>query len=146
MIELIKKDIITALFQGDFEVLVHGCNCFNKMGKGLALQIQQRIPDAYNLDQKSKRGDITKLGTIATVYNSKRDQYVVNAYTQYRWGRDTYDYDAITKCLELVAKSFPDKVIGMPRLGCGLADGSWRIVEGIIEQTMVGRKYKVYTL
>jgi hypothetical protein len=56
-------------------------------------------------------------------------------------------YDALAKCLETVnriALSFKAS-LHMPRIGCGLAGGSWPIVEGIIKVEVTSEVY-VYDL
>ncbi len=34
----ITGNLITLGLAGDFEVIIHGCNCFNTMGSGVAAQ------------------------------------------------------------------------------------------------------------
>lgn len=55
-------------------------------------------------------------------------------------------YDALRKCLQKVAKAArtTQATIHMPRIGCGLAGGSWAEVSKIIEETMGGLDVYVY--
>ena len=40
----IKGDLIDLAIEGKFDLIVHGCNCFNTMGKGIAKSIRQNFP------------------------------------------------------------------------------------------------------
>jgi len=37
----IKGNLITLAKKGEFDVIVHGCNCLNVMGAGIAKQIKK---------------------------------------------------------------------------------------------------------
>lgn len=126
-------------------VIVHGCNCFNTMGSGLARQIREQYPKAYIVDQKTLRGDKSKLGTFtyAICGDKLADPiFVVNAYTQYRYGRDKVyvDYDALEKVFTKICDLFPHEVIALPKIGCGLAGGDWDEVSEILER--IAKKFK----
>ena len=95
----VRGDLIDMALKGCFDVILHGCNCQNAMGAGIALSVKKIFPEAYAADCKTVRGDRNKLGTIstATVRRSGRDITIVNAYTQYHWrGQGVLtDYDAL---------------------------------------------------
>ena len=40
--KIIKGDLIKLALQGEFDVIVHGCNCFCTMGAGIAKSIKPR--------------------------------------------------------------------------------------------------------
>lgn len=46
----IKGDLVQLAKQGEFDLIVHGCNCFCTMGKGIALTIKQEFPIVYKVD------------------------------------------------------------------------------------------------
>jgi O-acetyl-ADP-ribose deacetylase (regulator of RNase III) len=128
--------------QGEFNIIIHGCNCFNTMGSGIAKQIKERYPLAYEADQMTVSGDKTKLGTIscALVDNNIGGKFiVVNAYTQYSFNtqgsaRDLFEYQAFEKILNAFAvDASQDMHIGMPYIGMGLAGGSKDRIIKIIE-------------
>ena len=54
---IIKGDLIKFALEGNFDIIVHGCNCFHNMGGGIAKQIKQVFPAAYLEDKKSRFGD-----------------------------------------------------------------------------------------
>lgn len=120
--------------------LIHQANCFRTMGAGIALQIANRYPEAYEADKKTPNGAIEKLGTFsyATV-NGKNDKFVFNLYSQHRFGgnqRNT-SYDALLDGLEKIFEfSCRNEIerLGIPHgMGCMLGGGEWEIVNKLIE-------------
>jgi len=154
----IKGDLVELAAAGSFNVIVHGCNCFNTMGAGIAYQIAKRFPEAAHVDNLTTMGERNKLGkyTIAAVRGYYGDALlIVNAYTQYGYGsviraglgagdksRTHVDYDAIRKVFSTVVYSLAcmsDTIrIGIPRIGAGLAGGDWNRINTIIETEMDG--------
>lgn len=118
---------------GEFDVIVHGCNCFNTMGGGIAREIADRYPGARAADIKTEYGDYNKLGTYTT-HNTGRF-VIVNAYTQYDMsnGTDVFEYLAFSLILQKLAHEFPGKRIGFPYIGCGLAGGDKETIVRLIE-------------
>ena len=148
MIVYKKGDVLKA---GE-RVIVHGCNCMNTMGAGIAQQIREYCSSAYWADMATTRGDITKLGTYTvgmTVVNGELT-YILNAYTQFRYGREKRhaDYNAIVDVFELICQDFPHKVFAMPKIGTGLAGGDWNIIEAILTaiSDKHGKTFHVYEL
>ena len=50
----IKGDLIKLAIKGDFDVIIHGCNCFCTMGAGIAKSIKTAFPEAYLIWKHSK--------------------------------------------------------------------------------------------
>lgn len=154
MIEYIKGDLV----KSDCDVIIHGCNCFCNMGAGIAKQIRETYPEAYETDKLTISGDKNKLGNISytkTVnkYFSDKLIYVVNAYTQYTYGRkagEVYaDYKAINEAMIRIYGLFSDThdiqfKIGMPKIGAGLARGNWDTISEIINRVFADKKVYVY--
>jgi O-acetyl-ADP-ribose deacetylase (regulator of RNase III) len=136
----IEGDLIELALEGHFDVIVHGCNCFCSMGGGIARTIKSVFPAAYAADCKTTSGDRDKLGTctVADCPTESGTVTVVNAYTQYDYAGPgvLVDYDALTQCLEWVARTYPSERIGLPRIGAGLAGGDWHHIQPIIEKTL----------
>lgn len=135
----IKGDLVTRAKQGHYDVIVHGCNAFIKMGSGIAKEIKREFPAAYEADVATKKGDINKLGTY-----SKADisigldnlVTVINAYTQYRYGSGNHaDYKAIAKVFRNLKNDFGNKNLrfGIPKIGAGRAGGDWDLISKIID-------------
>ena len=134
----IKGDLIKLAQKEEFDLIVHGCNCFCTMGAGIAKTIKQKFPAAYEVDLATAKGDKSKLGTItwAKVSQENGDLIIVNGYTQFNWrgnGRKA-DYDAIRNVFKAIKEEFAGLRIGYPAIGAGLAGGSWSVISAIIEE------------
>lgn len=129
----IKGDLIKMAKNRDFNCIVTGCNCFNTMGAGIALQIKQHFPEAWDVDRNTIKGYKNKLGTYT--YHEYPNLTVINAYTQFKPGINSLDenYNAIRSCFKKIAEEFPDKKIGIPAIGSGLAGGDFGSIWDIIE-------------
>jgi len=137
----IKGDLVKLAQQDYFDVIVHGCNCFCTMGAGVAKTIKQVFPEAYKADCQTRKGDRSKLGTYTSaecITKSGSNITVINAYTQFRYGRDKQhvNYKAVEKALRTVNMNNQHFRIGLPKIGCGLAGGDWTRVESIIDDVM----------
>ena len=140
-------NLIEKAYNGDFDIIIHCCNCFNNMGAGIAKFIKQKWPDAYNADNKTMKGDSSKLGTftfakVKTKYNA--DFYIVNAYGQYHYAKPpigkevNLDEEALRNSFLSVNnyfKNMKDARIGIPKIGAGLAKGNWNNIENIIKES-----------
>lgn len=136
----IKGDLIKLAIDGEFDLIIHGCNCFCTMGAGIAKTIKLKFPEAFKADLKTKKGDKSKLGEIswAKSQTENGELIIVNGYTQFNWrgsGRKA-DYDAIREVFRKVKKEFSGLRIGYPAIGAGLARGDWKIISEIIEEEL----------
>lgn len=128
-----KGNLIDLAEAGKFDVIIHGCNCFNTMGGGIAREIRERYPMAAKADQSTIAGNIDKLGSF-TAYETG-DFLIVNAYTQYEMskGEDVFEYDAFGVLIRKFAHIFKGQRIGIPYIGMGLAGGDKDLIMGYIE-------------
>jgi len=138
-------DLVQKAKAGEFDVIVHGCNCFCTMGAGIAKTIKQVFPAAYEANVATVAGDKAKLGqyTVATVQAGGKALAIVNAYTQYKWkgpGRKA-DYEAIRQAFQRIKQEYPGQRIGYPAIGAGLAGGEWPVIAAIIEQELAGEDH-----
>ena len=138
----IQGDLIRLASEGEFELIVHGCNCFGTMGAGIAKGIKATFPQAYQADRATDKGRRDKLGTcsFAEICTNGTSLIVVNAYTQFDWrgsGRKV-DYQAVRSCMEWIRDRFSGKRIGLPKIGAGLAGGDWAIIAAIIDEELAG--------
>lgn len=133
-----KGDIVELADWGEFDAIAHGCNCFCRMGSGVALAIARNWRDVREADNSTQPGDAGKLGqfSVAKVYRlSGSPLYVFNLYTQYRYGYDGaryVDYDALKSCFVRLNDAIPGRHLGIPKIGAGLAGGDWPKIAGII--------------
>ena len=90
----IKGDLIKLAEEGEFDVIIHGCNCFHAMGGGIAKQLADKYPEVEEADKQSEFGDPEKLGSysVASIFGTDyiHKFIVINAYTQYSFslGKD----------------------------------------------------------
>jgi O-acetyl-ADP-ribose deacetylase (regulator of RNase III) len=123
---------------GEFDVIVQGCNCFNAMGGGIAKEIKARYPHAAEVDSSTQRGDYNKLGnwTSAAVVTPKESFLIINAYTQYNTstGADVFEYVAFELILQKLKHQFGGLRIGFPYIGMGLARGDKKVIMEMLER------------
>ena len=98
------------------------------MGAGIARQIKETFPAAYQADLETRSGDKKKLGRYSKAniqINGKKSLTIINGYTQYHHSGSNVlaDYDAIDSLFSLVKKKFPGKRIGYSKISAGLAGG-----------------------
>jgi len=138
--KIIEGDLIQLGKAGHFDVIIHGCNCQRVMGSGIALQVRNELPEAWEADQMTRQGDYNKLGNYTVA--AHKGLIVVNAYTQFTPGTGVQiDYDAVRSVFKLIAKNFPAKKIGYPKIGAGLAGGDWEIISEIIDEELEGEDH-----
>ncbi|MCK9234996.1 MAG: macro domain-containing protein [Gammaproteobacteria bacterium] len=154
-VKYVKGNLINLAMMGEFDVIVHGCNCFNKMGNGLAKDIKKYFPEAYEADKRTFAGDRSKLGTFssAKVTNALGEPfYVVNAYTQFTYNssrrvvEDLFEYDAFVTFLQSINTYFDCLKIGFPLIGAGLAGGNWERIKQLIEEHLSGQDVTIVEL
>lgn len=131
---------IVELFKSGHNV-AHGCNCFHKMGAGVAGQLAKYYPPILAIDKADTLlGDSYKLGTFtkATKIHCPGDNevYCFNLYTQYEPGPNL-DYGALVNSMielnEWGSNKIAPPFIYMPRIGCGIAGGDWEKVSVLID-------------
>jgi len=142
--QVITGDLIELAREGRFTNIVHGCNCFGKMGAGIAKAIKKAFPRAYKADLNFGLSVSNRLGNISTAMveadYTGDDLRVINAYTQYAYGsgRANIDYDALRRCFKHIKYHYGGvgTITAYPYIGCGLAGGDWNIVSRIIDEEM----------
>ena len=141
----LKGDLLQLALDGHFDVIVHGCNCFCRMGAGIARSIKSVFPEAFQADQATKEGDEKKLGSFssATVNRNGHTITVINGYTQYNsFGEGVLvDYKAVEKLFSRLKKEYGGKRIGYPKIGAGLAGGNWKKISTIIDRELAGEDH-----
>lgn len=147
-------NLIKAAQDGEVNVIAHCCNVFCTMGSGIAPQIKKAFPAAFDADCKTAKGDYSKMGTFSSAYVFGEPTLAVyNLYGQGGfWGRNKglrdLDYNALYDSLDAMTKDLLSTendflFVGLPLLGCGLAQGNWKIVSTMIEETLVKAGFDV---
>ena len=126
--------------KGDERYVIHGCNAKGVMGSGIAKQIKEDFPKAFNdyVSHYKKHG--LHLGEVIPSDNVSK--IIFNAITQQSYGRDVgkryVSYDAIRDSLKWIngylseMDDMPE--VAMPQIGAGLGGGDWEIISSIIEE------------
>lgn len=134
MLQRTKGNLIDMAEAGMFDIIVHGCNCRNTMGSGIAKEIKERYPRAYDNDtlfHKKIMYPIECLGNfseaVSHISGIKSHPFmIVNAYTQVDYlprGIDHFEYESFRLILRKLAVVYPNKRFGFPYIGMGLAGG-----------------------
>jgi O-acetyl-ADP-ribose deacetylase (regulator of RNase III) len=148
--KVIQGDLVELALTGNFDVILHGCNCYCTMGAGIARTIRETFPEVYTADCQTKYGDPKKLGTISAAevqvlapdLVNNQPLTVVNAYTQFRFGPGLQvDYEAIRSTLKQVKQRFTGLRIGYPKIGAGLGGGDWEVISAIFEEELAGEDH-----
>ena len=144
MITLKNGDI----FSSDADVICHQVNCQGVMGRGLALQIKTKYPEAFAAYKE--KCELIKYGIVNGLGDAQfchvRGKVIANLFAQYRYGTDKRhtDYEALKKALTSVKKAYPTAKIAIPyKIGCGLAGGDWSVVYAIIKEVFCDEKNRV---
>lgn len=155
----VHGDLIKLALDGKFDVIAHGCNCRSKMGSGLAPQMAKvfgcdefpmelwgpNINKLGNIDYQTFIIRENKVMSLESTENNNNDPKltVVNAYTQFNYGRNhkdgdlkPLDYEALTLCMRKLNIEFTGKHIGLPKIGAGLAGGDWDYIKDIIKREL----------
>lgn len=145
MLKYMTGNLIDLAEQGYFDILVHGCNCQNTMGSGIAKEIRARYPEAYVVDTEYHKalafiyGEpfvFEKLGNYTQCMPDKKFT-IVNAYTQVNYlprGIDHFEYESFKIILCKLSARFPDSRFGFPYIGMGLAGGDSDRIFDILEE------------
>ncbi|MEY8366573.1 macro domain-containing protein [Anaerovoracaceae bacterium 41-7] len=132
------------LFATDAPIIAHQVNCMGKMGSGVAKQIKERFPHAYDVYMSSEM----KLGQVVPAVcidkYTGREVVIMHMFAQDKYGYDGREYTdlgALFACLfrlrisaNELGDEFGYKKIAMPyKIGCGLGGGNWDEVYQLIK-------------
>ena len=148
MIILQKGNILDAK-----ESIVHQVNCQNVMGSGVAKAIYTKWPivkEQYHEFCSEAGSPYNLIGRVQMVPLNKEFQFVFNVFGQLNYGRDKNlrytDYIAVESALRWIRQNFKGAIAFPFGFGCGLANGDWQIVEGMICDIFDDREVKIYKL
>lgn len=131
-----KGNLLAMAQAGEFDVIVHGCNCQADMGGGIAKQIAGQYPEAQAADDEyfmsNEHHRHLMLGNVS-VAETEDGFHIINGYTQFMGGAGTFSYAALELVLMKVAALYPGKRIGLPYIGCGIAGGDQNKIVDMFE-------------
>jgi O-acetyl-ADP-ribose deacetylase (regulator of RNase III) len=143
--KIIQGDLIKLALEHEFDVIVHGCNCFCEMGGGIANSIKKVFPAAFEEDLKTETGARSKLGDISwtEIEFSFGKLIIVNGYTQYSYRGEgiKIDYDAARSVFKKIKTNFSGLKIGYPAIGAGFGGGDWAKISQIIDEELIGEDH-----
>ncbi|MFI8803590.1 macro domain-containing protein [Micromonospora chalcea] len=129
------------------KIVAHVCNDLGGWGKGFVLAVSRRWPEPerdYREWHRHRAGNDFGLGAVRLVRVAP-DLWVANMVGQRGMRRGSSGppirYDAVERCLTAVAEHAEElgASVHMPRIGCGLAGGSWQRIEPLIRRALSDR-------
>ena len=147
----VKGDLLEYFRSGKVDHMGHVCNLLGVMGAGIAHQIKNQYPRAYDAYKKFEDdyglspGSVS-YGKVASLDLFPDDKKIFNLHAQPTLGAGVnIDYDALRDSLKLVEPMIKTgEVVGFPKfMGSALAGGDWNIVEKIIDETFEDRDVTV---
>lgn len=125
----VKGDLLKMFEEGEFDVILHGCNCFQTVGAGIAKQIKDKYPEAYWADKGSNTSPEQRLGEFT--WAETDEGLIFNLYTQFQPGAN-FSIMALQRAVEAFKRDMKDNTdvrIGIPWIGCGIGGGKWSQVK-----------------
>lgn len=133
------------------KVIAHICNDLGGWGKGFVVAISKRWPQperAYRDWHRNRASNDFGLGAVQLVAVTP-DIWVANMVGQHGMKAGSKGppirYEAVERCLTTLADEALrlHASVHMPRIGCGLAGGTWDRIEPIITRTLSARDIAV---
>ena len=148
-IRFLKGDATCPIVEGN-KIIVHICNDIGGWGLGFVLALSKRWPEPeveyrkwYESMENFVLGEVqfVKVEGHISVANMIAQHNVVSIK-----GIPPIRYEALDKCLQKVGDRAKEinATIHMPRIGCGLAGGTWVEVEKLIYKNLIGRGIEVF--
>ena len=132
--------------------ICHQVNCRGVMGAGVALQVKNKWPRAYEWYLKDCKGKTKEelLGSISFL-EVEDNVSVIHMFAQDAYGH-SYNYTLYTAfedCLKEICRCIPKEntILRFPyKIGCGLAGGDWDIIQRLIHEHLNDYNVEFYTL
>lgn len=132
-------------------IIVHGCNAQGKMASGVAKAIRAKFPLAYERYMRAYEGNGLRVGQVVWAKISEDPKLAVaNGITQKFYGRNAsiryVDYDAVRSVFKQVADVARRNALPVhyPKIGAGLGNGDWSIIEAIISEELEGVSHTLW--
>ena len=135
----------------DNKIIIHICNDIGAWGKGFVMAISKRWKEPEKEYRKwFKTQDNFSLGEIQFI-KVENDIWIGNLIGQHKINKDENGnapirYDAIKNGLNKVVEFAKENnsSVHLPRIGCGLAGGTWDKIEPILKETLIKNEIATY--
>lgn len=141
------------LFKSNADVIAHQVNCKGKMCSGVAKQVKELYPEAFDeYEYMCCEHGFDADSLLGSVCDVKTDSGVIiaNLFAQNCYGYDGgkyTDYDAMRNALHTMNEKYAGKTVAIPYLmGCDRGGGSWSVVSKIVEDELKDCSVEVYKL
>ena len=133
------------------KIIVHVCNDIGGWGKGFVIAISKRWKQPEQQYREwFKTKDNFDLGKVQFV-QVEEEIWIANLIGQHKINKDENGnapirYDSILLGLKEVRNFAIEKnaTVHMPRIGCGLAGGTWDKIEPLINESLTESKIETY--
>lgn len=151
-IKHIKGNLLDFAPEEGITMIAHCANTCNIFGSGIALQIKEEYPVAWEADCEAAKAKKNNLGqfSVAKLPNGKM---IVNVYAQGLYGMDKrqLDYEAFYIAFEELHRLLLEAkekgrthVLGIPKfIGCWRAGGEWSIVMAMLSHIFLDSPIKL---
>lgn len=149
-IKYVKDDICNFT---SWNTIIHCTNCCGVMSSGVALQIKNEFPQAFEDYRKAYEEGKVKLGFF-TLTQLNTGNKIINACAQDQYGTDKrqIDYEAFYSIMESI-KFATEKaitegrkyILAVPyKIGSDRAGGAWPIVEAMLKYLFENSSVELY--
>jgi len=150
-IAYLKGDATAPVADGP-KVICHICNDVGGWGKGFVVAISKRWPEpeaqyrAWHAQGESAGFRLGAIQLVDVAPTLKVANMIAQRDIRATGGVPPIRYDALQECLTSLSShaAMLGASVHMPRIGCGLAGGSWDEVEAIITATLVASAVPVH--
>lgn len=149
-INYIKGDATNPIEPGN-KIIVHVCNDVGGWGKGFVMAVSKRWPEPEKQYREWHKSGINfNLGEVQFV-QVDQEMCVANLIGQHKLNKDENGnppirYDAILHGMLKIADraKATHASVHMPRIGCGLAGGTWDKIEPILEEALISKNINLF--
>jgi O-acetyl-ADP-ribose deacetylase (regulator of RNase III) len=149
--------VVGDLLEAKEDIIVHQVNCQGKMGSGIALQIKNKFPSAYDdymtlFKTKKSRPDLLGDVRITMIKDESKCKYIVHLFGQEYYGYDGKrytNYEALYKGLQYIKDQANGhkKTVAIPyKIGSDRGGADWEIVLKMIEKIFEDYSVTIYKL
>lgn len=149
-IEYVVGDATYPIGDGN-RLIAHVCNNKGGWGRGFVLAVSARWKEPERQYRSRFQTGMFGLG-LTQIIEVEPQLFVANMIAQkgYGWegGKPPIQYDHLRGCLRQVARFARENgcSVHAPRIGCGLAGGTWEVVETIIVAELGAIPVYIYDL